>query len=278
MFWQMYYSYSSTCCFGNAEWISEIYFQNFRYMGELINSWVRSTVFNSAQIWNTHVAFEREIFLRVTPICPDINYGFANLFMNRHKIPPRQNHMGYLVTLPDYIEAVEELFQAAWADRRGIYDVAGLAYAESKTSVNMIWRVESTCWIELMSRALNSWYWICDIQLQTTHANMILSLHPEYELCSRPARRSGSFSVPCYSIYTCMFPFRADSIRPDIIGWITGQDQPPSTTAIRITSMRMRGESTAASIHAIVYPSCYKKPPAGKLRADGFTIMKLSGF
>jgi len=50
--------------------------------------------------------------------------------------------MGYLVTLPDYIEAVEELFQAAWADRRGIYDVAGLAYAESKTSVNMIWRVE----------------------------------------------------------------------------------------------------------------------------------------
>ena len=50
MFWQMYYSYSSTCCFGNAEWISEISFQNFRYMGELINSWVRSTVFNSAQI------------------------------------------------------------------------------------------------------------------------------------------------------------------------------------------------------------------------------------
>ena len=37
--------------------------------------------------------------------------------------------MGYLVTLPDYIEAVEELFQAAWADRRGIYDVAGLAYS-----------------------------------------------------------------------------------------------------------------------------------------------------
>lgn len=64
--------------------------------------------------------------------------------------------MGYLVTLPDYIEAVKELFQAVWADIRGIYDVAELAYAESKTSVNMIWRVESTCWIELMSRALNS--------------------------------------------------------------------------------------------------------------------------
>ena len=53
---------------------------------------------------------------------------------------------------------------------------------------------------------------------------MILSLHPECELCSRPARRSGSFSVPCYSIYTCMFPFHADSIRPDMLDMFEDND------------------------------------------------------
>lgn len=115
MLWQMYGSYSNTCRFWNAERISEIYSQHVRYMIEFINSWVRSSVLYSAQICNAHVALKREIFLRVASVCPDVNYSFANIFMDRHKIPPRQNHRRYFVTLPDCIEAVKEPFQAALA-------------------------------------------------------------------------------------------------------------------------------------------------------------------
>ena len=86
----MYYSYSNIRLFGNAERISEIYSQHVRYMIELVNSWVCGTVFYSAQICNAHVAFKREIFLRVTSVHPNVNYGFANIFLNRHKITPRE--------------------------------------------------------------------------------------------------------------------------------------------------------------------------------------------
>ena len=107
--WQIY-SYCDTLPFGNTEWVSEISFQHIRYTGKLVNSGVRSTMFNTAQIRNAHIALKRKIFLRKTFLFSNINYGFANIFINRHNIPPRQNHKRHYTTLPDCIESVGKFF------------------------------------------------------------------------------------------------------------------------------------------------------------------------